>query len=197
MVRCSEGHFYDPGKHGSCPWCAKPLDVGPGGGDPAAGKTKPVGGQGAPEVAPPPAPPTGSIAPPPVAVPAGATPGVTKRVAPKELGIDPVVGWLVCSEGADRGRDFRIHTERNFIGRAPSQDICISGDDTISREKHAILSFDPKKKEFWVQPGESTGLVYLNGDAVYVPIRLKERDTIELGQTKLIFLPFVNESFQW
>jgi hypothetical protein len=196
MVRCSEGHFYDPGKHGACPWCAKPLDIGAGGGDPAAGKTKPVGPQNPPDVAPNTAPPAGHVAPSP-ASPAGATPGVTKRVAPKELGIDPVVGWLVCSEGADRGRDYRIHTERNFIGRAPSQDICISGDDTISREKHAILSFDPKKKEFWVQPGESTGLVYLNGDAVYVPVRLKDRDMIEIGQTKLIFQPFVNESFQW
>jgi len=196
MVRCSEGHFYDPGKHGACPWCAKPLDISAGAGDPAAGKTKPVGQQADAPPPPPPAP-AGPTAPPASPLPAGATPGVTKRVAPKELGIDPVVGWLVCSEGADRGRDYRIHTERNFIGRAPSQDICISGDDTISREKHAILSFDPKKKEFWIQPGESTGLVYLNGDAVYVPNRLKDRDTIELGQTKLIFQPFVNDSFQW
>lgn len=126
-----------------------------------------------------------------------AAPGVTKRVAPKELGIDPVVGWLVCVEGADKGRDYRIHTERNFIGRAQHMDICVSGDDSISRERHAILSFDPKKKQFWIQPGESTGLVYLNGDAVYVPMELKDRDLVELGQTKLMFLAFVNSSFQW
>ncbi|MCC6342040.1 MAG: FHA domain-containing protein [Bryobacterales bacterium] len=187
MIRCSEGHFYDPAKHNACPWCAKPLDLGgTAGPDPAAGKTTPVQAR---ETAPEPVPMTPGAP--------AAAPGVTKRVAPKELGIDPVVGWLVCVEGADKGRDYRIHTERNFIGRAQHMDICVSGDDSISRERHAILSFDPKKKQFWIQPGESTGLVYLNGDAVYVPMELKDRDLVELGQTKLMFLAFVNSGFQW
>ena len=185
MVRCSEGHFYDPAKHGACPWCAKPLELGGGAGaDPTAGKTKPVA---AVEAALSPAPPAS----------AASMAGVTKRVGPKELGIDPVVGWLVCVDGPDKGRDYRIHSERNFIGRAHSMDICINGDDTISREKHAILSFDPKKKQYWIQPGDSTGLVYLNGEAVYVPQPLQARDTIEIGQSKLQFIPFVNETFQW
>lgn len=143
-----------------------------------------------------------AVADAPAAVPAAASAaapvaGATKRVAPKEMGVDPVVGWLVCIEGKDKGRDFRLHTERNFLGRSANQDICIPGDDTISREKHAILSFDPKKNEFWIQPGESSGLLYLNGDAVYVPAKLKDRDVIEIGQTRLAFLAFVNESFQW
>ncbi len=182
MVRCTEGHFYDPGKHGACPWCAKPLDLGPAAGqDPVAGKTKPVA----------------AMVESAGAAPAASMAGVTKRLAPKELGIDPVVGWLVCIEGPGKGRDYRIHTERNFIGRAATMDIAIGGDDTISREKHAILTFDPKKKQFWIQPGESTGLVYLNGEAIYVPQPLQARDTIELGQTKLQFVPFVSETFQW
>jgi len=192
MIRCSEGHFYDPAKHNACPWCAKPLDLGDATGpDPAAGKTRPVQ-EAAPEPAVMAAGPTAGAP----AAPAAA-PGVTRRVAPKELGIDPVVGWLVCVAGADKGRDYRIHAERNFIGRAQHMDVCVSGDDSISRERHAILSFDPKKKQFWIQPGESTGLVYLNGDAVYVPVQLKDRDLVELGQTKLMFLAFVNDSFQW
>lgn len=208
MVRCAEGHFYDPGKHAACPWCAKPLDVGGAGvSDASESKTKPVQqpmGVAPEPAAPPPAPPaaTAPAASSPAASslatsPAASASGVTKRVAPKELGIDPVVGWLVCTDGKDKGRDYRVHTERNFIGRAPSQDICISGDDTISRERHAVLSYDPKKNEFWIQPGESTGLVYLNGDAVYVPQKLKCRDLIEIGQTRLCFMPFVNETFQW
>jgi len=185
MVRCSEGHFFDPAKHPACPWCAKPLDIGAQpGSDPIAGKTRPVAA--VPEAAafPPPATP-------------GPMPGATKRLAPKELGIDPVVGWLVCIDGPSKGSDYRVHTERNFIGRAANMDISITGDDTVSREKHAILTFDPKKKQFWIQPGDSTGLVYLNGEAIYVPQSLNPRDTIEIGQTRLLFVPFVNESFQW
>lgn len=188
MVRCSEGHFFDPGKHPACPWCAKPLDIGAqSGADPIAGKTKPVAAVPEAALFPPPTPP---------AVP-GTMAGATKRLAPKELGIDPVVGWLVATEGPSKGSDYRIHTERNFIGRAASMDIAITGDDTVSREKHAILTFDPKKKQFWIQPGESTGLVYLNGDAIYVPQLLNARDMIEIGQTKLVFVPFVNDIFQW
>ncbi len=25
MIRCPEGHFYDPAKHNACPWCALPA----------------------------------------------------------------------------------------------------------------------------------------------------------------------------
>ena len=28
MIRCPEGHFYDPAKHPGCPWCALPADTG-------------------------------------------------------------------------------------------------------------------------------------------------------------------------
>ena len=52
---------------------------------------------------------------------------VTVALVSKSSGIDPVCGWLVCVEGPDKGRDFRIKTERNFIGRSTSMDIVISG----------------------------------------------------------------------
>ena len=43
-------------------------------------------------------------------------------------GFTPVVGWLVCTEGPDRGHDYRIRTGYNHIGRAEHMDICIRGD---------------------------------------------------------------------
>jgi len=124
-------------------------------------------------------------------------PGATKRLVAPDAVVDPVVGWLVCIAGADKGRDWRLHSERNFIGRGPSMDVSIGGDESISRDKHAILSFDPKRSEFWLQPGDSTGLVYLNGEAIYLPHQLRERGTIEIGSTTLVFLPFVSTGFQW
>ncbi len=51
-------------------------------------------------------------------------------------GIDAVVGWLVCVHGRNRGRDYRIRSENNTVGRSENMDICISGDDLISRERH-------------------------------------------------------------
>src|SRR5260221_1427992 len=138
MIRCVEGHFYDPSKHNACPWCALPADTA--GGE----KTRPVR-PGAAESMPP-APPGAAGAPPP-GPEAGARPGVTRRVgmAGKDLleKADPVVGWLVCLEGPDRGRDYRLHSEKNFIGRAPNMDVVLGGDDTVSREKHGVVIFDP------------------------------------------------------
>ena len=63
----------------------------------------------------------------------------------KKVGIDPVVGWLLCVDGPEKGRDYRIRSGRNSIGRAENMDICISGDSSISRERHAIIAYDPKK----------------------------------------------------
>src|SRR5690242_13732720 len=102
MTRCPEGHFFDAAKHNACPWCALPQDSG------SEQKTRPV--------APPPLPQP--AAPPPI--PAGPKPGATVRLGmpAAELRGDPVVGWLVCVEGPDRGKDYRLHSEKNFVGRS-------------------------------------------------------------------------------
>jgi pSer/pThr/pTyr-binding forkhead associated (FHA) protein len=107
------------------------------------------------------------------------------------------VGWLVCVEGPDRGRDYRIHTERNYIGRAPTMDIAITGDPAISRDNHAVLSYNPKRHTFRLAPGESRGIVYLNDEEVDSTIELQPYDRIELGETKLLFVPFCGERFVW
>ena len=43
----------------------------------------------------------------------------------------PVVGWLVCIEGNDRGRDFRLHSGYNSIGKNAENDVSIPSDGTI------------------------------------------------------------------
>ena len=208
MVRCPQGHFFDPSKHAACPWCALPADAEMGGGE----KTKPVrpgaaealGGSPAPPPigmgAPPPPLPGG---PPPLGPPApsaGPPAGATRRLGQDTAGHgknDPVVGWLVCLEGPDRGRDYRLHSEKNFIGRSPLMDVCVSGDDTVSREKHGVVIFDPKKQAFWVLPGDSSGLVYLNGEIVHSPAQMKRDDVLEIGQTKLVLIPFCGDQYSW
>ena len=37
----------------------------------------------------------------------------------------------------------------------------------------------------------------MNGEDVDVPTELKMYDVIELGQTKLVFIPFCGEKFHW
>lgn len=192
MTRCPEGHFYDPTKHNSCPWCALPADVE--GGErtrPAVPPPLPAGFAAGP---PPPPPP-----PPPLPSPPAAKPGATRRAAAEALGVknDPVVGWLVCLAGPDRGRDFRLHAEKNFIGRSPAMDVCVAGDETVSRDRHALVIFDPKKQVFWAVPGDASGLVYLNGDIVHSPTPMQRDDVLEIGQTKLVLVPFCGEKYSW
>jgi hypothetical protein len=111
--------------------------------------------------------------------------------------IDPVVGWLVCLAGPDRGRDFRLHAEKNFIGRSPAMDICVGGDDAVSRDRHGLVIFDPKKQVFWAVPGDASGLLYLNGDVVHAPTQMQRDDVLEVGQTKLVLIPFCGEKYSW
>ena len=46
-------------------------------------------------------------------------------------------------------------------------------------------------------PGDSNGIVYLNDNAVYTPEVLKIYDTIEMGESIFVFIPFCGESFMW
>ena len=127
-------------------------------------------------------------------------PGATRRVGGVEAAgakNDPVVGWLVCLAGPDRGRDYRLHAEKNFIGRSPLMDVCVAGDESVSRERQALVIFDPKKQVFWAVPGDAAGLVYLNGDIVNSPTEMQQDDVLEMGQTKLVLIPFCGEKYSW
>ena len=110
---------------------------------------------------------------------------------------EPVCGWLVCIQGARVGKDYRIHNGKNFVGRGDDMDIQILGDNEISRRNHAVIVFDPKKKETVLLPGDANGIVYLNGNAVYAPATLNKYDEIELGKSKFLFVPFCGENFMW
>lgn len=197
MIRCNSGHYYDESKHSTCPACGINLNAALASPAPQplghVGKTVPMNTPPPLSPSPPPAQPSNLATPPPIAQP-GKTIAIFDGV---KGGIEPVVGWLVCIEGPDRGRDYRIKAERNFIGRSRSMHICIEGDEAVSREKHAILTFNPKKGSFKIQPGESASLVYVNDEDLDVPQDLKPFDTIELGRTKLKFVPFCGTDFTW
>lgn len=124
-------------------------------------------------------------------------PEATVALWSKNVGIDPVVGWLVCSEGPNQGRDYRLRSGYNNIGRDTSNQVCIAGDDTISRSEHAKIFFDHKNASFHVIAGSGRSGVYVNDSAVLQPTPLKPYDIVEVGKTKLVFVPFCGERFRW
>ena len=209
-IQCSNGHFYDNSQYSSCPYCAKvsqsvnPADsfdktVGFAGGNIYGASQQNFSGGYTPGYTQ--APTLPGFGPESDTVPAVSASSEdndkTISAISSEFGIDPVVGWLVCIEGAAKGRDYRLTAGRNFIGRGDAMTVSIKGDRSISSYKHAILSYDPVGNCFFVMPGTSTQLFYLNGKVVLETVRLNAGDILKLGNTRLLFVPCCTESFSW
>ena len=112
-------------------------------------------------------------------------------------GFDPIVGWLVCVKGPNRGRDYRLHSGTNYIGSSKEMDVCIENDATISRRRAASISYDDMGKVFFIQKGEGRNLIYLNGSAVRSDADLAIYDHIVIGSTELVFVPLCCDQFTW
>lgn len=113
------------------------------------------------------------------------------------VNVDPVVGWLVCIKGMYFGNAFIINAGRNSLGRDTSNRIAIIGDQTVSNLKHLWITYEPKKREFFVQPGESSGLVYLNGENIMTSQKMNAYDQLEIGAGTYMLVPLCCEQFSW
>ena len=188
IQECGNGHLYDTDQYASCPYCqggVNQINFGAS----EVGKT--VGAVSAAEVG-------ATVAPSNYANKQDKSDtGKTVAVFQKKMSFEPVVGWLVCFEGPEKGKDYKIYGRNNTVGRSEKMDICIKGDETISRENHARLAYDEKHNAFHLIPAESTNTIYLNDEPVYVPAKLTAYDVIEFGSCKLVFIPFCNDRFTW
>lgn len=107
------------------------------------------------------------------------------------------VGWLVCIGGPHFGCVFNIYAGMNALGRSESNKIVLNADNAVSREKHSLISYEPKHKNFYIKPGDSSGLTYVNDEYVTENRMLHVNDIIEVGQTKLLFIPLCSDAFSW
>ena len=203
MTICPNGHPYDTARFSTCPQCgaASFPHTEPIGGGTSFVATEPVGGGAS---FPATEPVHGSIP----NVNAGFNPTVPPETSdafiPTMAGdmlsngnrTDPVVGWLVCIEGPSQGEDYRVHAGYNYIGRNTG-DICIRGDNQISRQNHAMIAFDSSDMIFFVGPANGKNLIKVNGKTVFNPVEIHSYDTISIGTTKLIFVALCGERFSW
>lgn len=195
IVQCPRGHNYDNSKHAQCPYCSGSQAIGitvplmeaeTSGEFP---RTSPMNQQ------------TGGMQYSYPGREIGKTEpyqNVTQGLDINEEGISAVTGWLVCIEGKKKGKDFRLHGERNFVGRAGSNDVVLDFDDKISSVANIIISYDDEENEFYVQPGENQkNNVKVNNKLLLIPQILNDNDIIRLGETKLLFRRFCNDDFSW
>lgn len=221
IVRCSKGHFYDSEENATCPMCAaeaarnkNPIgnNVLPDGiigtsyfddgntpsptlpVDPNGGKVQSYqptvsaglqdtqsndnGGMGA-------FPKTMPLTPPTFLSEGDATT------------FDPVVGWLVCIEGATKGTDYRIHSQNNYIGRSAKMDISIPEDSHISAENSAIIAYDNEDRTFYFGPCSGRNIVRVNGRPALSVEKIEAYDVLTIGTTKLLFVPLCGDRFDW
>lgn len=125
------------------------------------------------------------------------TSAVTSQQTPVQHVTTPCTGWLIAINGNHLGQDFHLKVGKNFIGRDSKMDVALVGDKSVSRNKHAIVVYEPKQHLYLVQPGESSELVYLNDEVVLSPMKLKAYDKITIGEVNLIFMPLCGEQFNW
>ena len=184
MKQCSAGHFYDAERYSDCPYCGtgdskvsthphvleaeSKLDVTA----PADDRTQPIiGGSGLED-------------------------GVTEALDVVKT-VRPVVGWLVCVEGPSYGHSYEIHKENNYLGRAAHMDICIPEDVSISRDSPMVITYDAASRSFFAGFMGGRSIVRLNGRPLLSTTEPKQGDVIELGKTKLMFVPFSSDTFDW
>ncbi len=196
LVRCGNGHYYDKSK-GECPICSADNTVLVGSfGDPIVTYI-PQDDPGLPEIpldVPLEWPDPGEILTGYVSY----DPEPASPVDPQEpLDENLVVGWLVCLSGAEKGKSYRLHTGTNFIGRGEDMDVCIKNDQSVSTRNHASVSYDERERVFYITKGEVRNPTYLNGKSVRSDADLRAWDKIEVGATKLMFVPLCSEKFDW
>lgn len=191
MKRCdADEHLYDETKHSECPYCRKtkyvrdddPKD------DPGRGRSRGSGDR------------TRQVSDQSKGKTRVIFSGRNGTSIPEFEGQDqpPVVGWLVIVDGPGIGQDLRITAGFNRIGRDPDMSIQIDfGDEAISRQEHAVLVFDAKNNVYRIKHGSGQNLTYVNGESILDATPLQAHDEIELGKTKLRFIPLCTEDFSW
>lgn len=113
----------------------------------------------------------------------------------EDKSFEPVVGWLVCVKGKDIGKDYRLHANNNFVGRAHDQDVRIT-DPKVSRV-HFTVSYDPVNNVFFAYMGRGKAIVYINGKPLGSTTVLRKGDKIRVADTELVFIPLEQELVRW
>lgn len=214
LIRCENGHFYDRDRYKECPFCSGQNQAGefhtinyPTGEPEKPTMTrKESAHQDPPTVKKHSGPEEADIvggaisrAQEDMPLPDEESRTVSyynQKIAEPVLG-EPVVGWLVCTKGRYFGQSFTLKSGRNFIGRSYSMDVSLDGEPSVSRDRHAVVIYEPKERMFLAQPGDSHELFYVNDKVVLDNVVLKARDVLAVGKIDLMLIPCCTKEFAW
>ena len=130
-------------------------------------------------------------------------------------------GWLVCSDGPEKGRDYRLRSGLNRIGRRYDLEVCLFEDQGISRDGHGGVVYEEKSNTFYLVPGEGTATYVIAPDEslsadseegampdsrtsagpkealLTEPAILESGDRFRIGETTLEFIAYCREGVTW
>lgn len=182
VIVCKEGHYYDSNKYRECPVCKRNAQRMEG--DKTESKSSPsleprrvqpqyMEWKEAAEIADP----------------------NRTQMEQEELPINSyITGWLVCVEGPERGRDYRLRAGFNRIGRSHKMDVCIFEDDGISRNTHCSIVYEYRKNQFLLVP---EGMTWKAEELLEGPVELVNGDRFKIGDTVLEFIAFCRGQIKW
>ena len=115
----------------------------------------------------------------------------------KECGLSlkeerPVCAWLVCIEGARRGKSYVISFGENFIGNDRDNEIQILGDEKI-KKKHTLIYFDENENRGMLLPARADGIVYIKYKPQYDKYVLEDKNILEIGNSKFLYKEFLSK----
>lgn len=192
VIRCKNGHYYDDEKYKECPHCESGLEKNDKQSyyDDISDAVTIAGSQyfgesrGNNDIT--------------VKLPFDNYVDGDKTVAkyPTESGNKLVVGWLVCTKGLGKGRDYKLYHGWNRIGRGINMDIYLPDDKKVSADSQIAIVFDDRKSEFHIV-NQMGSLTYLNDKNVTETQVLTTGDVITMGDTELVFIAFCTEERKW
>ena len=104
----------------------------------------------------------------------------------------PVCAWLVCIEGARRGKSYVISYGENFVGTDRDNEIQVLGDEKMLG-KFTLIIFDKGTKEANLIPARADGIVYMDNKPIYDKYVIKNKDILEIGGSKFMYVDFLTE----
>lgn len=108
--------------------------------------------------------------------------GLTRPLA------DLPVGALLILEGPGRGALLAVNPGVSDLGRGQGARLRLDfGDERIARDRHAVITYDPLGRRFFVQHGGGDNLTWVDGEPVLEPRTLPDGARLRVGVTELLF----------
>ena len=106
------------------------------------------------------------------------------------------VGWLVCINGVQKGRDYRLCRGFNRLGGSDKMDIAVKGDPKLGDFVSCAIVYDDKSNEFFAVKQEDEN-VFLNEESLKGAVKLTSGDRIKAGDSEFEFIAFCREGRSW